>query len=205
MEELIGGLKEWVVTTVGQWGYGGIFGLMVLEAVIFVIPSEVVMPVAGLLAAEGRLSFFWAGIVGTLGSVSGAWIFYGVGAAGGRPLLARYGRYLLISPGDIARAESWFERHGNAAVFWARVFPVVRTLISLPAGVARMPLVRFTLYTFLGSLPWTFALAAAGLALGENWERILPFFEPATYFFGGLMLVAVVWWYARRIRRRRAA
>lgn len=198
---ILEGLKEWVVGVVGAWGYPGIFLLMIAEAVVFLIPSEVVMPAAGLLVAEGRLSLIPAAVVGTLGSVAGAWIFYFVGATGGRPLLLRYGRWFFIKPADIARAEQWFERHGNAAVFFSRMVPVVRTLVSLPAGVARMPLLRFTAYTFLGALPWTLALAAAGLGLGRNWERILPYFDVATYLIAAVVLVAVVRWIYLRARR----
>jgi membrane protein DedA with SNARE-associated domain len=202
---ILEGLKEWVVGVVGAWGYGGIFFLMIAEAVVFLVPSEVVMPAAGLLVSEGELSLFPAAVVGTLGSVVGAWIFYFVGAAGGRPLLLRYGRWIFIKPADIARAEQWFEQHGNAAVFFSRMVPVVRTLVSLPAGVARMPLLRFTAYTFLGALPWTLALAAVGLALGRNWERILPYFDVATYVVAALVVVVVVWWIYIRARRRARA
>lgn len=206
MEELIDGIKQWAVATIDTFGYVGIFTLMVAEAIVFVIPSEVIMPVAGLLAAEGKISFFWAGIVGSLGSLVGAWMIYYIGAVGGRPLLIRYGRWVTIKEKDIERAEVWFARYGRAAVLISRLFPVVRTLISLPAGVARMPLGRFSLYTFIGVLPWTFALEAAGFALGRRWELILPYLDRATYVVAGLLVVwAAVWFWRRRVRARSLA
>lgn len=204
MDALLNGIKDWSVMTVDAWGYPGIFVLMVLEAIIFLIPSEVVMPVAGLAAAEGKFDFVIVGIVGTLGSLAGAWIFYGVGALGGRPLLMRYGKWLLLRPEDIERSEAWFDKHGNAAVLVSRLVPVVRTLISVPAGVARMPFARFSLYTFLGALPWTFGLAATGFLLGERWEEFIRFIDPITYVTAAGVLALVGVWYFRRLRARRS-
>lgn len=160
------------------------------------------MPVAGLLAAEGNLSFFWAGMAGAGANVAGSWIAYFAGARGGRPLLEKYGRYVLIKEHDLDRADRWFERHGDAAVFFSRLLPVVRTFISLPAGVSRMPFVRFTVLTFLGCLPWSFALTGAGYLLGENWDRILPYTEPVTYALAAVLGIALAVWIAARLRRR---
>lgn len=201
--ELLDQLKEWIVTSVGSWGYPGVFLLMTLESACIPIPSEITMPVAGLLAAEGRLSFFWAGLVGALANVAGSWIAYGAGAAGGRPFLERYGRFVLIRPHDLDRADRWFEKYGDAAAFFSRLLPVVRTFISLPAGISRMPFGRFSLLTFLGSLPWSFALTWAGFLLGENWERILPYTEPVSYAMAGALAVAITVWIVRRVARRR--
>ena len=118
---------------------------------------------------EGReLSLLWVGLAGTVGNLVGSWIAYGAGAWGGRPLLDRFGRYLLIRPHEIDKAHDWFERHGDAAVFFSRLLPVIRTFISVPAGVARMNFAKFTLYTILGCLPWTFALAWMGYVLGDK-------------------------------------
>jgi len=131
---------------------------------------------------EGReLSLLWVGLAGTAGNLVGSWIAYGVGAWGGRPLLDRFGRYLLIRPHEIDKAHDWFERHGDAAVFFSRLLPVIRTFISVPAGVARMNFAKFTLYTILGCLPWTFALAWMGYALGDNWTAAEKVIRPVAW------------------------
>lgn len=202
MAELLDQFKQFIVASVGSWGYLAVFVLMTLESACIPIPSEITMPVAGLLAAEGRLSFFWAGMIGALANVFGSWLAYLAGAAGGRPLLEKYGRYVLIRDHDIERADRWFERHGDAAVFLSRLLPVVRTFISLPAGISRMPLVRFTILTFLGSLPWSFALTWVGYLLGENWDLILPYTEPVSYTLAGALAVALFVWIVSRLTRR---
>lgn len=204
MEQLIDSLKDWIVASVGQGGYAAIFLLMALESACIPIPSEVTMPVGGLLAAEGKLSFFWVGMVGALANLAGSWAAYAAGGGGGRPFLLRYGRYFLVRPHDIERADRFFEKYGDSAVFFSRLLPVIRTFISLPAGVARMPLGRFSILTLLGSLPWSFALAGAGLLLGENWERILPYFEPVTYGVAAVLAGVLAVWLVRRVGERRA-
>ena len=151
-----------------------VFVLMVLESACIPIPSEVTMLFGGALASAGfaapgqELSLFWVGMAGTLGNLVGSWLAYWAGAYGGRPLVDRFGRYLLIRPHEVDKAHDWFERYGDAAVFFSRLLPVIRTFISVPAGVVRMPFWRFTLYTVLGCLPWTFALAWFGYALGRS-------------------------------------
>lgn len=204
MAGLLDQLKEFIVASVGSWGYLAVFLLMTLESACIPIPSEVTMPVAGLLASQGKLSFFWVGLMGAGANVAGSWIAYLAGAAGGRPLLEKYGRYVLIKEHDLDRADAWFERHGDAAVFISRLLPVIRTFISLPAGIARMPFLRFTILTFLGSLPWSFALTWAGYLLGANWDRILPYTEPVTYTLAGGLLTLMVVWLVRRARRAEA-
>lgn len=201
MAELLDQLKEFIVASVGSSGYLGVFVLMTLESACIPIPSEITMPVAGLLAAEGRLSFFWAGTLGAVANVAGSWIAYGAGAAGGRPFLEKYGRYVLIRSHDLDRADRWFQRYGDAAAFFSRLLPVVRTFISLPAGVARMPFLRFTLLTLLGSLPWSFGLTWAGYLLGDNWESILPYTEPISYGIAGILVILIGWWLIRRLTR----
>lgn len=202
MEHLLDQFKNLVVDSVGQWGYLAIFVLMAAESACIPIPSEVTMPVGGLLAAEGRLSFLWVGILGAVANLVGSWAAYAAGRGGGRQLLMRYGRYVLIKPHEIEKADRWFERYGDSAVFFSRLLPVVRTFISLPAGVARMPLGRFSLLTLLGCLPWSFALAYAGFLLGENWEKILPYLEPVSYSIAALLAVVVGFWFVRRLQRR---
>ena len=205
MTEVLNSLKEWIVDSVGTWGYLGIFILMALESACIPLPSEVTMPVAGLLAAEGKLSFVAVGLVGAAANLAGSMLAYGLGAAGGRPLLEKYGKYLLIKHHDLERADRWFEKRGDSAVFFSRLLPVVRTFISLPAGVSRMPFGRFSLLTFLGSLPWCFALAWAGFLLGDNWDRILPYIEPVSYVIAILLVILIAVWFVRRFTRAKAA
>lgn len=182
-------------------GYVAIFLLMVAESACIPIPSEVTMLVAGALAASGKLELGAVIAVGTIGNVVGSYIAWLVGRTGGRAVLGRFGRLIMLRDADVDRAEVWFERHGEAAVFFGRLVPVVRTFISLPAGVAEMPPVRFGLYTLLGSLPWTAALAAAGYAVGDNWHSIESGFKTATYVVAALAIVAIaaffVWRYVK--------
>jgi membrane protein DedA with SNARE-associated domain len=206
-------ITHFITDTVAQYGYLAIFVLMLLESACIPIPSEVTMLFGGALAnaafftAVGStaepLNFWLVGLVGTLGNLVGSWIAYWVGYVGGRPLIHRWGRYILISERDVDKAHVWFERHGDAAVFFSRLLPVIRTFISLPAGVARMPFWKFTLYTFLGCLPWTFALAGLGYALGENWDTVERYLRPISIIVAVLIAAGIVWWVRRRILERR--
>lgn len=190
---------------IGDYGYYAVLVLMILESACIPIPSEVTMVFGGFLVSRGRLDFFWVGMLGTLANVLGSWLAYWVGLVGGRPLIERWGRYIFLRPHELDRAEVWFEKHGEAAVFVSRLLPVVRTFISLPAGVAKMPFVKFTVYTFLGCLPWTFALTWAGFLLGENWETFLKYGEPVSIAIGVVLLVLLVWWLVRRARAKKRA
>ncbi len=206
-------ITHFITDTVAQYGYVAIFVLMLLESACIPIPSEVTMLFGGALAnaafftAVGStaepLNFWLVGLVGTLGNLVGSWLAYGVGYVGGRPLIHRWGRYILLSERDVDRAHVWFERRGEAAVFFSRLLPVIRTFISLPAGVARMPFWKFTLYTVLGCLPWTFALAGLGYALGENWDTVEKYLRPISIIVTVLIAAGIVWWVRRRIVERR--
>jgi membrane protein DedA with SNARE-associated domain len=178
---------------------------MALETVIFFIPSEAVMTLAGwmLIKAKG-LGPEWiifAGLLGGLGSTIGSLGVYYLGVWGGRPLLQRYGRYLLISADEIEAAERFFARWGTWAVFFGRMVPLVRTFVSLPAGTARMDVRLFTFYTFAGSVVWAAILAAAGYMLGENWERLRDWMGPADIVVALVVLVFVAWYIVRHIRK----
>lgn len=201
---------DFVTNEIVHYGYLAIFFLMLLESACIPIPSEVTMLFGGALASAafvggGReLALFWVGIVGTAGNVVGSWLAYGAGAVGGRPLVDRFGRYLLIRPHEADRAHVWFERHGDAAVFVSRLLPVVRTFISVPAGVARMRFGKFTVYTVLGCLPWTFALAWAGYGLGQSWTSAERVIRPVSWGIAVAIVVGGVWWVLRRWRQVRA-
>lgn len=185
-------------------GYAGIVVAMALESACIPLPSEVIMPFAGFLAAQGRFSLWGASVAGAAGCALGSAAAYWVGARGGRAALLRYGRWVLITPAEVERADRFFARYGAAATFLARLLPVIRTFISLPAGVARMPFWPFLFYAFAGSLPWSYALAWAGFVLGEHWEQVAGFLRP----FEGVILVALVagtaWFVWHRLRALRA-
>ena len=167
---------------ISQGGYFGILALMLLENLFPPIPSEVIMPLAGYLVASGQLSLIPAVIVGTLGSVLGTGFWYLIGMWIGAERLkrwaARFGRLMTLAPSDIDRAQAWFDRYGAVAVLLGRLIPAVRTLISVPAGIARMPLGRFLGFTFAGSLVWTGVLTAAGMLLHANYGRVADVIDP---------------------------
>jgi membrane protein DedA with SNARE-associated domain len=197
-------LEHVITTYLGEYGYLAVFVLMLLESACIPIPSEVTMVFGGFLVSRGDLSFFWVAMIGTIANVIGSWLAYWVGYVGGRPLINRWGRFILLREHELDRAHDWFERRGELAVFVSRLLPVIRTFISLPAGVARMNFWKFTLYTFLGCLPWTFALTWAGMLLGENWETFLRYGDPISWAIAGITVAVIAWWLIRRIRARRA-
>jgi membrane protein DedA with SNARE-associated domain len=201
MDAIVGLMEQWVTS----YGYVAIFLLMLAESACIPFPSEVTMLVAGWYSATSNLDFFWAGAWGVLGNLAGSLIAYAVGRTMGRGLLDRYGKYVLIRSHDIDRAEVWWAKYGDAATFFSRLLPVIRTFISLPAGIARMPLGKFSLYTFFGVIPWTYALTYIGVIVEDNWERVLDFFDVPTLIIGTLVIVAIAVWYWRRRRQRRAA
>jgi membrane protein DedA with SNARE-associated domain len=200
MEALIQQMEEWVTS----YGYWAIFLLMLAESACIPFPSEVTMLVGGWYAADGRLDFFWVGAAGVLGNLVGSWIAYAVGRRTGRGILDRYGKYVLIRSHDIDKAEVWWEKYGEAATFFSRLLPVIRTFISLPAGIARMPFVKFSVYTFLGVIPWTYALTYLGFVVGDNWEQVLEYFNLPTLLIGIALVAVAGIWYMRR-RKARAA
>jgi membrane protein DedA with SNARE-associated domain len=195
-----------------QYGYLAVFLLMMAESACIPVPSEVIMMLGGALAAGAVPGAHptLAGIVvaGVLGNVAGSYLAWGAGKYAGQPAVRRWGRRVGLRAHDVDRATRWFERHGPAAVLFGRLIPVVRTFISLPAGFAGMPAGRFGLYTTLGCIPWTAALAIAGYALGANWEHVANDFHGPTYAIAGIIAVAlasaVVLHFFRRRRRRSA-
>jgi len=206
-------VQHFITDFILKHGYEAVFVLMVLESACIPIPSEVTMLFGGALAnatfvatvaaSHQHLNFLVVGLLGTLGNLLGSWIAYAIGRIGGRPLIDRWGRFILLKPHEIDRAEAWFADHGQAAVFFSRLLPVVRTFISLPAGVAEMPLGTFSVYTLAGCLPWTFALAGIGYAVGSQWDTVAKYFKPATYAIAALILIAIAWWVLKRLRARK--
>jgi membrane protein DedA with SNARE-associated domain len=189
-------------------GWAGVVFLMGVESAAVPFPSELIMPLAGWLLIQAKGNSAWmvvlAGFYGALGNLIGSWVIYWISLKGGRPLLRKYGKYVLITQEEIDRAEKWFSRYGNWIVFFSRLLPVVRTFISIPAGIARMNLWKFSLLTFLGSFPWSLGLAYGGFLLGENWEDLRSAMRPFDIPILVVAVAAVGWFFFRRIRSIRA-
>ncbi|MGA9161419.1 MAG: DedA family protein [Actinomycetota bacterium] len=198
-----------VTGEIARYGYLAIFVLMLLESACVPIPSEVTMLFGGalvtapFLAPDQQLEFWLVVLAGTTGNLMGSLLAYWAGYSGGRPLVDRWGRYLLILPHEVDRAHEWFERRGQAAVFFGRLLPVIRTFISLPAGVVRMNVWRFTIYTVLGCLPWVLVLTWIGALLGERWDLAEAVIRPFTWAIAGAIGVGAAWFVWHRVRQLR--
>lgn len=205
MGHLIEALGAVLVSIIATLGYPGVGVLMALESACIPLPSEVIMPFAGYLASTGRFSLALVATVGAVGCNLGSEIAYEVGRRGGRALVLRWGRYLLLDSHDLDRAERFFARMGGGAVFLARLMPVVRTFIAFPAGIAHMPKLRFHLYTFMGSWPWCFGLAYIGFVLGERWNSD-PTLQTWLHRFDAVILATLggglAWLLWRRFQHR---
>lgn len=175
---------------------------MILESAGVPVPSEIILPLFGLIVLRGGMGFWPAVLLLALMQTIGSWVGYGIGYYGGRPLARSVGRYLLLEERSVDRAEQWFNRYGSAAVFFARFLPVMRTFISWPAGFARMAPVRFTVYTFVGSLPWTAALLYAGVLLGPHLAAVEPSLSHYNLLIGIVVVLAVVAFFVHRVRHR---
>jgi membrane protein DedA with SNARE-associated domain len=200
-------ITDWVTTVINTLGYGGVAFLVALESVFPPIPSEVVLPLAGFVAGRGDASMIGMIIAATIGSVIGAWILYGISAWIGqvrlRRMVLKYGGWLGVKDRDITRAEEWFDRRSNVAVAVGRCVPLIRSLVSIPAGFRRMPLVRFTLLTAAGSFVWNAALIGAGAALGENWEQVGKVIERFQLVVIVVIVAAVGWFLFHRLVKPR--
>jgi membrane protein DedA with SNARE-associated domain len=200
----LSGLIEWgidlIISGIAFLGYGGIVLFMAVESACIPIPSEVIMPLSGYLAYKGTLNLVAVVLAGSLGSMLGSLVAYYAGLKLGRPFLVRYGKYLLMNEADIVRAEKWFARYGGRATFISRMVPVVRTFISFPAGIGRMELKTFTLYSFVGSIPWCAFLAYLGYVLGDSWRII---FDQYGHFVDYAVVAGIVILVAYYIYRKR--
>lgn len=197
MHELI----HWLLETIGSLGYPGIFLLMAMESSIIPVPSELVMPPAGYLVHQGRMDWLPAILSGSLGSLAGAYANYFASRFLGRPLILKYGRYVLIPPDKFQRVEQFFLQHGEISTFIGRLLPVVRHLISIPAGVAGMNHLRFSLYTLLGAGIWCSILTWIGYAIGQNKDLVVAWSHRALFWVilaSGLLIAGYVWWHRRR-------
>ncbi len=197
LEAILQPLIDWVTETIGDYGLFAVFGLMLLESMGILIPSEAISPFAGYLVSQGRMGLFGAVAAGVLGNLAGSWIAYLIGLWGGRELWFHYGRYVGVRRHHLILAEKWFDKYGEFTVFISRCLPVVRTFISFPAGTARMNFAKFTFYTFLGCVPWVFALTYLGYLLGENWEMIGDYLHYLDYAVALGVLAGAVYLFLR--------
>lgn len=204
-------MEHFIVTQISRHGYLAIFVMMILESACVPIPSEAIMLFGGALAGgltvagvHVSLNVVGVALAGTAGNLVGALVAYGVGRVGGRPLIERWGRYLLVRPRELDRADRFFARRGSAAILIGRVVPVVRTFISLPAGIAEVPVASFSVLTVIGTLPWTFGLALAGESLASNWSSVSKAFTPISIVVGVVLVCGIGWWVLKRLRDRRS-
>jgi membrane protein DedA with SNARE-associated domain len=190
IETVITELSRFVIATILRFGYWGILVTMAIESACIPLPSEIIMPFSGYLVSTGQFSMVWVTLAGAVGNVVGSVAAYYAGVWGGRPFVERYGPYFLVSRRDLDLADRWFQKYGDAAVFFSRMLPVVRTFISLPAGIARMNFPRFVIFTFVGALPWCYLLAYIGVKMGEQWDHLREYFHQFDIVIGLLLALA---------------
>ena len=203
-ETIIGPLKAWAEYVVHMLGYPGIFVLMLVDSVNIPIPSEVIMPTGGILAAQGKLEFWAVGLAGTLGTFLGSCINYWLGFKLGKEGLTKYGKYLFIRRKEVEHGEEWFHKHGPAVTLWGRYIPLVRTFISLPAGIYRMNFATFAIYAMIGAAPWAYAWAYVGFKLQEHYHEIEKYWKYVDIAVVVVLVVLITRWVMSR-RREKAA
>ena len=191
VEAIITEISRFVVSMISTFGYTGIFLTMAIESACIPLPSEIIMPFAGYLVTTGQFTMLGVTLAGAIGNVAGSLVAYYAGVWGGRPFFERYGSYMLVSVRDIEMADRWFAKYGEAAVFFGRMLPIVRTFISLPAGIAGVNIYRFILFTFLGALPWCYLLAYVGVKMGEHWEQLKDYFHQFDIVIGVGLALAI--------------
>ncbi|HZL65480.1 MAG TPA: DedA family protein [Thermoleophilia bacterium] len=204
MQSIVNDVINWCTHVIAVFGLPGVFVLMFLESACIPIPAETTMMFAGFAVSQGKMGLAAAIVAGVAGNVVGAWVVYYIGLYGGRPFIDRYGKYVLLKHEHIELTERWFAKYGAVAVFFCRMIPGVRSFVSLPAGVARMPLWKFTMYTALGCIPFVAVLTWLGVKLGANWESIQQQFKWLDYAVFAVIVAIVVWVVVRRLRRRPA-
>ena len=198
-------ILDWIQKTYEVIGWPGVILFMAIESASIPLPSEIVMPLAGwFLVKNGGHSVwfvFLAALLGSLGNLVGSLVGYWIGAKGGRLLVNRFGKFFLISSGDLDRGEKWFQRYGDIAIFASRLLPIVRTFVSMPAGAARMNILRFSILTFLGSYPFVLGLTFGGYLLGANWERLRGPFRNFDIPFALILLIVIAFFFWRHYKK----
>jgi membrane protein DedA with SNARE-associated domain len=200
IEKIVAVLAAWIISVISALGYGGVVLLMAIESACIPLPSEIIMPFSGFLVFKGEMVLWGVALAGAVGCVVGSIPAYYLGALGGRPLVEKYGKWVLISHHDLKLADRWFDRHGEITIFIGRLLPVVRTFIAFPAGVARMNMARFVVYTFTGSFIWCWLLAYAGMKMGEHWIELGVYFHQFHYVIEIIAVVFLVWYVRRHLK-----
>jgi len=198
-------LGQFVIGIISQFGYFGVFVLMTLESACIPIPSEVTMPFAGSLISSGRFEFWTLGFVGGLANLVGSWIAYIVGAWGQervvRKFIRKYGKFVLVTEDEFDRSEIWFRKYGEVIVFATRLMPIVRTFISLPAGIAKMNVFKFSIYTFAGSFIWSVLLTYIGVVMGSNWKSIEVYFRRFDFLIVAILVIGGAWYVRHKLKK----
>lgn len=212
IHSVLSAIGTWIMHQISLFGYWGVIFLMAIESACIPLPSEVIMPFAGTLTTTmvingspqpASLNLILVGLAGALGCLIGSIVAFGVGYWGGRTFIERYGKFVLIRKHDLDNADRFFHKYGDSAIFISRLLPIIRTFISLPAGISRMKFGKFCLYTFLGSVPWCLALAWVGRILGQNWKVIEKYFRKADVVIGILIIVGISWFFYRHFRKEK--
>ena len=203
MHAIINAVYNFIIFIIFGWGYAGVFLIMVLESANIPIPSEFTMTFAGYLATLGRFSIFWISLCGAFGNLTGSLLSYLLGRHLGRPGVLKYGKYFLVRPHELDRAEKWFERFGSSSVFITRMLPIVRTFISFPAGIAKMNLWLFSAYTFVGCYIWCLLLVFLGFKFGQHWEDIVNSFKKLDYLVLIIIVIGIIYVIYKLVKRRK--
>jgi membrane protein DedA with SNARE-associated domain len=206
-DAIIEPIGAWVMNVISTLGYAGVVVCMAIESACIPLPSEIIMPFSGSLVASGRFDLWLVSLAGAFGCLVGSIVAYAAGYYGGRPFIERWGKWILLSERELAWADRLFNKYGSPTVFIARLLPVIRTFISLPAGIARMPFVKFCIYSFVGSFPWCLALTYVGLKMGERWHELRGYFHKFDLVIAIVLAVGVVAWlylHFSHIRKRKA-
>ena len=201
LQGVLGFMMQESVNIVSSLGYFGLFLLMTLESTMIPLPSELVMPFAGYLAYQGVFNFGVVCIAATLGTLFGSLVSYYIGRYWGKPFFDRYGKYFLVNNDDMKKTHDWFSKRGEKTIFFSRFIPIVRHLISIPAGIAKMDLKKFILYTLLGGLMWDTFLAYLGYQLGKNWELVHEYTQPISYAMVVVVILGIAYFYYKHIRK----
>jgi membrane protein DedA with SNARE-associated domain len=203
LSDIFAYIGTFAVNTISALGYFGVFFLMMLESMVFPIPSELVMPFAGFLAAKGEFSLALVILFSSLGSIAGSLLSYYIGKYGGEKAVIKYGRYMLLDETDLKKTEAWFKKSGEKTIFIGRLIPVVRHLISIPAGIGKMDLKKFCIYTLIGATLWNSILAYLGYVLGKNWDKVRQYTEPVSIVVAAALAAGVIFFVVRHIKNKR--
>lgn len=198
-------LTNYIISFIERVGYAGLAFLMALEAIVAPIPSELIVPFSGFLISSGKFSWFGVLLATTIGSLAGAYFLYALGRYGGRPLIARWGHWVLVKPEDITKAEEFFTKHGGKAVFFSKFVPIVRSYVALPAGLSRMSVGPFLLYSAAGSIIWNTFLIYLGYTLQNNWTRAAEWTSKGDKIGAALFVIVIIIWLTRHFHKKRRA